>query len=87
MVVFGEKKKRIKLGAATDRPHTTHTSPPSGMTGYPAPETHSHHEFRLLMENLSNQLRTKPVSDSRYASLVGFQPDDELQMTGTFKLA
>ena len=66
------------------------------MTDYPAPETLSHKDLgpildnlRLLLENLPNQLPSKSVSGpdpSRYASLVGFQPDDELQMTGTFKL-
>ena len=62
------------------------------MTDYPAPETLSHKDLgpildklRLLLENLPNQLPSKSVSGpdpSRYASLVGFQPDDEhLEMT------
>ena len=44
-------------------------------------------KLRLLLENLPNQSPSKPVSGpdaSRYASLVGFQPDDELiEMTGS----
>ena len=53
------------------------------MTDYPAPETLFHQDLgpildklRLLLENLPS----KPVSGpdaSRYASLVGFQPDEE----------
>ena len=58
------------------------------MADYPAPETLSHHDLGpildklwLLLENLPNDLPSKPVSGhnaSRYASLVGFQPNNEL---------
>ena len=92
---------RFKLGAGTDSffsPHTILyrllTTSPCGMTDYPAPETLSHQDLgpilaklQLLLENLPNQLPSKPVNGpdaSRYASLVGFQPDDELlEMTGS----
>jgi hypothetical protein len=64
------------------------------MTKYPAPETLSHQDLgpildklRVLLENLPHQLPSKSISGpdaSRYASLVGFQPDDELlEMTGS----
>ena len=64
------------------------------MADYPAPETLSHHDLgpildklRLLLENLPNDLPSKPVSGhnaSRYASLVGFQPNNELlEMMGS----
>ena len=64
------------------------------MTDYPAPKTLSHQDLgpilnkiQLLLENLPNQLPSKPVNGpnaSQYALLVGFQPDDELlEMTGS----
>src|SRR6266446_1285774 len=70
------------------------TASPCGMSDYPSPETLSHQDLglildklRLLLENLPNQLPSKPVKGpdaSRYASLVGFQPDCEfVEMTGS----
>lgn len=64
------------------------------MSDYPAPESLSHEDLglilsklRLLLEHLPNQLPSKPVDGpdaSRYVSLVGFQPDDELvELTGS----
>jgi hypothetical protein len=65
-----------------------------GMSDYAAPETLSHQDLNLildklplLLDNLPNQLPSKPVNGpdaSQYVSFVGFQPDDELiQMTGS----
>jgi hypothetical protein len=64
------------------------------MTDHPAPEQLSHQDFglildklQLLLENLPNQLPSKPVDGpdaSHYASFINFQPDDELvDMTGS----
>jgi hypothetical protein len=82
---------KFKLGAATDRPHITISTSTCAMTDYPAPETLSLQDLgpildklRLLLENLPNQLPSKPLSGpdaSRYASLVGFQPDEDLLET------
>ena len=69
-------------------PHTI------AMSDYPPPENLSHQDLgpilnklRLLLDDLPNQLPWKLVNgpdQSRYASLVGFQPDDELvEMTGS----
>ena len=65
-------------------------SPSHRMSDYPAPEKLSDQDLslilnklRLLLENLPNQL---PVNgqDSLYASLIGFQPDEEsIEMTGS----
>jgi hypothetical protein len=88
------KKIDFKPGVATDRPHTTLSALPCKMTDYPAPETLSHQDLgpvldklRLLLENLPDQLPSKALSGpdaSRYASFVGFQPDEELlEMTGS----
>ena len=67
---------------------------PCGMSDYPAPEALSREDLglilnklRLLLDNLPKQLPSKPINGpdaSRYASLIGFQPDDELvEMTGS----
>ena len=64
------------------------------MSDYPPPENLSHQDLgpilnklRLLLDDLPNQLPWKLVNGpdpSHYASLVGFQPDNELmEMTGS----
>ena len=67
------------------------------MTDHPSLETPSLQDLdpiepildklQLLLENLPNQLPSKPVNGpdaSQYASLVNFQPDDGLlEMTGS----
>ena len=88
---------KFKLGADTDS--FFHLIPPltARMTDHPAPETLTLQDLdpiglildklRLLLENLPNQLPSKPVNGpdaSRYASLVNFQPDDGLlELTGS----
>ncbi|KAF8153914.1 hypothetical protein B0H34DRAFT_799839 [Crassisporium funariophilum] len=64
------------------------------MSDYPTPETLSHQslapildKLHVLLENLPNQLPSKPVNGpdaSHYASLVGYQPDEDLvELTGS----
>ena len=88
---------KFKLGA--DRDSFFHLIPPftARMTDHPAPETLSLQDLdpigpildklQLLLENLPNQLPSKPVNEpdaSRYASLINFQPNDGLlEMTGS----
>ncbi len=61
------------------------------MSNYPAPEKLSNEDLgpilaklQLLLENLPNQLPVNIGQDSCYASLIGFQPNEELvEMTGS----
>jgi hypothetical protein len=64
------------------------------MSNFPNPDEFTHHDLgsiftklELLLDNLPIQLPSKPINGpdaSRYASLIGFQPDVELiEMTGS----